>query len=407
MPVRSTKMEIEVKSKIPDEKIKAVNVLVELRIKDYLSIANQIIDKNDMQRKRIKSSKTVYSLLRHDMRQGCTIPPIFLAVRKDAVTANKGTNANVTPSDTAIKSYIETKQLIILDGLQRTYQMLELEAELIKEGDKEALKRFVDRKIRAEIFIGINKIGILYRMLTLNTGQTPMSIRHQIEILYQDYLGQNKIEGVELVREIDTSKKVGLGRYKFNEIVDGFQSYLEKDELAMDKSSILEEVKSLEKLAKVGQKKELFQDFVSCFHAFFQKISNLGKGFRIDDDDDIWDKMPQPFGVDIVSMFLKSQVLTGFGSALGVLEDAENIDDFEGLIPVIKKIQLGGSKDEVFMDLIEKMETIRKTSKKIGNSQRRYFYFFFKSLFNSDLDSYLNISKAIGKAFQSYKVEFL
>lgn len=93
--------------------------------------------------------------------------------------------------------------MIILDGLQRTYTILDLESELVKEHDDETLDRVLNNSIRVEIYLGINKIGILYRMLTLNTGQTPMSIRHQIEILYSDYLDKS-INDITLLRETDS-----------------------------------------------------------------------------------------------------------------------------------------------------------------------------------------------------------
>jgi hypothetical protein len=399
-------MNITFLSRIPDYKINALNVLVQLPIKDYLSIASSIIDKNEMQRKRVKSSKSIYSLLRADLRKGCTIPPVFLAVRKEAVGSEKKIADLEKLKDTEIKTYIEKKKLIILDGLQRTYQMIELENELKKEGNKEELNRYLNRPVRAEIYIGINKIGILYRMLTLNTGQTPMSTRHQIEILYQDYLGQNKINGIELVKEIDSSRKLGLGKYKFNEVVDGFQSYLEKDDLGIDRGSILEDVKSLEKLSKVGQKKELFQDFVLCYHHFLEKVIALSDDWELDEDDAQNFGQGQPFGMSAEDIFLRGQVLTGFGAAIGSLEDAELIDDLDEIDTVIKKIKLGGDPEDVFENLLETLEKIRKTSKKIGNSQRRYFNFFFRSLFNSDGESYLNIAKTVNKAFANYSVEF-
>lgn len=50
-----------------------------------------------------------------------------------------------------------------------------------KEPHKET--QFNENKL-VEIYFKINRFGNLYRMLTLNTGQTPMSLRHQIEILY-------------------------------------------------------------------------------------------------------------------------------------------------------------------------------------------------------------------------------
>ncbi len=400
-------MAISILSKISDNKINALNVLIQISVKEYLSIATDIIDKNEMQRKKIKSSRSVYSLLRNDLRQGCTIPPICLAIRKEAVGKQLKLSEIEKISDADITKLIQKKQVIILDGLQRTYQLLELEAELKKQGETDVLRTFHNRPLRAEIFIGVNKIGILYRMLTLNTGQTPMSVRHQIEILYQDYIGDNKISGVKLLKEVDGSKSYGVGKYKFNEIIDGFQSYLEKDELAIDKSSLLEDVKSLEKLSKVGQKKELFLDFVLTYHSYIEKIVALSTKWSFDKESDIAEKINQPYGNSALEIFCKGAVLTGFGAAIGTLEDTAQIKDFDVIIVNMKKLKLGGDSDEVFTDLIEIMDKIRTTSKKIGNSQRRYFYYFFKSLFNPELDSYLNIHKTIHKAFQTYKVEFL
>jgi hypothetical protein len=392
-------------SRLTDKKINALNVLVEIRLKTYLTIANHIIDKNEMQRKKVRSSKSVYSLLRNDLKQGCTIPPICLAVRKEVIESGHSIVDLEDITDNQIIKYILDKNLIILDGLQRTYQLIELEQELKKIGDKEELANFYNRSLRAEIYIGVNKIGILYRMLTLNTGQTPMSIRHQIDILYQDYLGKNHIKDVELIKEIDGSKRVKLGYYKFNEIVDGFQSYLEKDELSIDRSSLLEDVKSLEKLSKVGQKKDLFKEFILCYHAFINQIVSLSDDWTTDDNEE-FGEINLLFGNNVESIFIKSQVLTGFGAAIGSLEDSE-ITTIQKIIKSLDKMNLGGDVDETFSDLIHTMERIRTTSKKIGNSQRRYFYYFFKALFNPEADAYLNIKKTIAKAFQNYRVEFL
>ncbi|WP_152267099.1 hypothetical protein [Agriterribacter humi] len=400
-------MEIKILSRISDRKINALNVLIEIRIKDYLSIANQILTNNELQRKKVKSSKSVYSLLRNDLKSGCTIPPIFLAVRKEAVGSQKKLEEIEKITDKQIITLIEQKKLLILDGLQRTYQIIELEQELKKGRDSETLAKFLARPLRAEVFIGINKIGILYRMLTLNTGQTPMSVRHQIEILYQDYLGEHKIDGIEIIREVEGGKAIKLGKYKFSEVVDGFQSYLEKDELAIDRGSLLEDVKTLEKLSKVGQKKELFQSFVLSYHHFLSKIITLGKKWELEEDDAFFEAVPQPFALDVETLFLRSQVITGFGAAIGSLEDAEKLKDIDYLLTLIAKIKLGDTSENTFEQLLTNLETIRKTSKKIGNSQRRYFYFFFKALFNDDGDAYLNVKKAIDKAFQNYKVEFL
>ena len=86
---------------------------------------------------------------------------------------------------------------------------------------------FYSNKLRIELYLGINKFGILYRMLTLNTGQTPMSVRHQIEMLYQDYLTHD-IEGIKVLREVDENNNNELGTYNFKSVIEGFNSYLKE-----------------------------------------------------------------------------------------------------------------------------------------------------------------------------------
>jgi hypothetical protein len=333
-------MEIDIRSRIIDEKIGALNVLAEIKVGDYLEIAKFIIDDNEMQRKKVKSSRTVYSLLRNDLKEGCTIPPIFLAVRKDAIDGDEQEFLSRV-TDEEIKYSIIQKQLIILDGLQRTFQMLAIEEEFKKSGESEALERFRNRKLRLEVYVGINKIGILYRMLTLNTGQTPMSIRHQIEILYQDYVIDTKIPGVNLLREVDGARTVGIGNYKFSDIVDGFQSYLEKNELSIDRATLLDDIKSLEKLAKKGQDVELFQQFLKVFHKFMVKIEQVSQDWDFNRMEYI-DDFTHPFGRNVGNFYLRPQVITAFGAAIGILEENDVITDLDELSNELDNMVLGG-----------------------------------------------------------------
>ena len=61
-------------SKIHDNRINCTNILVETTIGEYLSFAESIIKNNELQRKRVQRSATVYSLLKNDLlkrRCGC------------------------------------------------------------------------------------------------------------------------------------------------------------------------------------------------------------------------------------------------------------------------------------------------------------------------------------------------
>ena len=81
---------MEIMSRIKDYRINSINLYVETTFGEYLSFADQIIKNNELQRKRVKTSKSVYSLLKDDLKKGCVMPPLVLAVTKtDVIDADE------------------------------------------------------------------------------------------------------------------------------------------------------------------------------------------------------------------------------------------------------------------------------------------------------------------------------
>lgn len=388
---------MEIINKIYDKRIKALNCLIEIDLGEYYKLSNKILDLNQFQRRRVKSSSTVYSLLKNDILEGCVIPPIVLAHSKF-----KDEKSVEEISDIEIIELIQSQQdkLIILDGLQRTYTIKDLYEELEKKEDNANLTIVSSQKLRIEIYLGIDKIGILYRMLTLNTGQTPMSIRHQIEILYSDYL-TNPIDGITFITETAERRVENINQYNFKDIVEGFNSYLDRDYLTIDRFDILDNIKSLEKLSKENQSKDLFNEFVKVYHKLTLFVNERLQDWTFEEDDDRR-LSGQPFVRSIDKLFSKSQVMTGFGSAIGKLIDLNllsEISDIENLIE-----QINTDESLTFMhQLMYNLDVIRVNAKKIGNDQRMYFHFLFRELFDSKGDAYLNFSRSISEAFASYQ----
>ncbi len=390
---------MEIISILEDKRIKSINILTEFTIQEYLKTADDIIRNNPFQRKRVKSSSTVYSLLRDDLKLGCIIPPIVLALNKN-IDETRGIR---DLGKTELEKYIteNLKDALILDGLQRTYNIIDANDELEKTGDTEGLINYHNNKIRCEFYLGIDKIGILYRMLTLNTGQTPMSLRHQIEILYSDYLKQN-INGITLFREIDEKVARTTGQYSFKEVIEGFTSYLLRDYLTFDRSDILENIKSLEKLSKENQGLDIFTNFIQAYHTFQLKMVDVLKNWKFQEEAFEYNLSTAPFGKDAISIFNKSQTMTGFGAAIGFLKDQE-LSSLEKTLADISKIKFDVSTESTMDDLLYKLDEIRKNASKIGNAQRAYFYYFFRELFNENGDSYLSISLSIENAYKRYR----
>lgn len=381
-------------SSLRDSRINATNVLIELTIGEYSRLAVDITKNNIFQRRRVGSSKTVYSLLKQDLMQECVIPPIVLAL------TSASSRFDSQHLESFPKHLADNKEhLVILDGLQRTYTILDLLSDLQKAGDQETLEKVMSNKIRVEIYVGLNRIGILYRMLTLNTGQTPMSLRQQIEILYLDYI-DSTVEGVELIRETDNRPATHINQYNFKDVVEGFNAYLDRDELPIEKSDILENIGGLEKLSKENQASDLFGLYIKSWHQFILKIDEICANTRLSEE--YLEKKTTPFGKSALQVFKKPQAMSGFGAAVGKMIDFEMIRNFDDLDTIIEGFGIDEPVD--FLEEINNsLDWIKSNTKKIGNAQRSYFQFFFRDLINKDSDSFGRPQLAASSALRKYQ----
>lgn len=127
-----------------------------------------LIDRLDIQRN-IQDSK-FYSRLEKDLIKGCIMPPITLAfVDNNALEIKEGK---------ALAAYLNEniKEGFILDGIQRLNTL----QRTFKKSSSELKPK---RVLFLNIVVCSSMDNLLYRMITLNNGQKPMSARHQIEIL--------------------------------------------------------------------------------------------------------------------------------------------------------------------------------------------------------------------------------
>jgi hypothetical protein len=374
---------------IRDRKIGCQNHLIEMTIGEYYAISQNILQNNEYQRRRVKSSSTVYSLLKEDLKQGCIMPAIVLALTQD-----------LQQEEDVIEVINNNKdRIIILDGLQRSYTI----RDLVKDVSGSLIddeKNVLNFPLRVELYTGINKFGILYRMLTYNTGQTQMSTRHQIEIIYSDYIDREQ-NGIKFIREIDDASPRKIGEYKFRDVVDGFSSYLERDYLSLERIDILNSIKSLQELTKEDPNAELFDVFIHCYNSLVSKIEVQGNNWSPDAENLSLERI---FAPSIISTFNKSQSLTGFGAAMGKLIDLGVYENLECAKNKLEEVDLTNVEDGMDLFVI-KMDVVRKNAKKIGNDQRLFFYHFYRGLLSVDADSFMNIKGAVEYAARQYERE--
>ena len=198
----------------------STNVLyAEILAKDYIDLVGKDFDKFEIQRKRVEPKK--YSRLKSDFRDGALLPGITLAIEFSKVDKYLELIKNEEFSEIA-KFLSENEEIYILDGLQRTYIINDLinEGKIINENQKLLLEIWFEKEIN----------HLIYRLIVLNSGQRPMSMRHQVELLFMTLKNSltKDIDGLELYLEKDGHIRSKAKKYAFDRIVNAYYSFLTK-----------------------------------------------------------------------------------------------------------------------------------------------------------------------------------
>jgi hypothetical protein len=196
------------------------NVLyAEILANDYIKLVGKDFDKFEIQRKRVEPKK--YSRLKSDFKEGALLPGITLAVELSSV--EKYFSLIETGNFQEIEKLLNAnEEIYILDGLQRTYIINDLlnEGFVFKEDQKMLLEIWFEKEIN----------HLIYRLIVLNSGQKPMSMRHQVELLFMTLKNNlmNDIDGLELYLEKDGQIRSKPKKFAFDRIVNAYYSFLTK-----------------------------------------------------------------------------------------------------------------------------------------------------------------------------------
>jgi hypothetical protein len=398
-----------------DKKIMGINVSAEMTIAEYLDFAEVIIENNDLQRTQVRSEGKPYELLRRDLAEGCVIPPIILAVSDGTdgnlrslvqeVIATDSVSDNLSEIQREIQSAINERRVLILDGLQRTYTLLSVLSDL-SDGSESSMKdKFLGRHIRFEIYLGLSKQGILYRMLTLNTGQTPMSFRHQLEILYHDYLdGKNLPVGIEVVREKDERRARGTNRYKFSDVVEMFYSFSTGSPLPYDKQALVGSLKEMSFLEdyKYEPESDAMADLLANYNKFARHVGALSMNWSFSPERT--PTISRPFGNSVDAIFSRTQPMAAFGAECKRLIEKGIYENLSGVSNSIDKLKFESSPEASLDQLVLVLNEIGGRAKKIGDAQRYFFQLAFREMLLPDANGYLNLSSAWVNAQEKYEM---
>lgn len=180
-----------------------------------------LIGRLDIQRDPLKTK--FYSRLEADINRGCIMPPITIAL----VSANDDFK-----DDNDVISYITNNldNAFILDGIQRLNTLHRSSLHEMFDKEKYLFFNFV---------IASSRDRLLYRMITLNNGQKPMSARHQIDVLAETFFDFSELD-LQLISEKGKGRVRAPDTFKKADFVKGYIAYL-SGSVNIDNQKIIEE----------------------------------------------------------------------------------------------------------------------------------------------------------------------
>lgn len=187
-----------------------------------LAVLVPLIGRLDIQRDALKTK--FYARLEDDIVRGCVMPPITVALIHSFTKKR--------PALTEVTEFISKHiaDAFVLDGIQR---LNTLKKASIKDGFNSS------RNIHINFVIAGSRDRLLYRMITLNNGQKPMSARHQIDVLADSFFNFDEV-GLSLVAEKGSGRVRAPETFKKADFVKGYVAYL-SESVNVDNQKIIEE----------------------------------------------------------------------------------------------------------------------------------------------------------------------
>lgn len=209
---------MEILGKAIDQRTHTRVVYAQMTVDEYLDLVGPNFDEFSIQRRREKHRG--YARLKADAEAGALLPSITLAYDPRLVAPLQEL---FDADDTAhLKASLQDGQgkVNILDGLQRTYILSEIRnsGAMFKAG----------QKLLVEFWLEDDHRNLIYRIIVLNAGQKPMSMRHQIEVLFATFKPhlEEEIPQLTLLTERDGARRVRSRKYGLDRVATSYQAFL-------------------------------------------------------------------------------------------------------------------------------------------------------------------------------------
>lgn len=379
--------------KITQPAMRCSSVMIDLSPKEYLTLVGDIYREDGGipgQRAplRTKTAKTIRSRMIADILRGVSLPPVVIGILLSQ--EQYALVANVEERDEFWRMVISlnTADISIIDGMQRTTALFEA---------MEQLQKHPVSEIRVEFWIATEVNSLIYRMLVLNTGQVPWDISRQLEAIYRPVLKSidSSVQGTIKFLSKDDGKRSNLGSHEY-ETED-------VAELLLIFSARKREVNIRDQIAQDFVRLDLIEstlhvDLVHYFTESLKLLSRLNAAFSELDGNTGEINRKYARGADILRGF---PAKAGFFSALGIyLFDKPGFEtdwpavplkfelvreNIERIIQSIHAADTHEKKEEIirFEDMRERIIQHGQAATQIGRFEREFFEVGFSALFEN------------------------
>ena len=358
-----------------DERINGFCATITCTYEWYLAATTGAEANLNIQRGIIKDSKA-YQTLRADLRRGCILPPLVLAVSGVALPAGlKAAALNDAALREPLIAELQAQMNLprpgdtyIIDGLQRTNALRQTRDDLATLVEEKA--KFLARPLRIEIWLNIPFGAVAYRMLLLNAGQKPMSMKHQVEILSMKLAEDLRpITGLEILMSLSAQRRVHAGQFTLAKLSQSFQAWLQGTPNIDVRNTVMEQLLAESAIETLGTSLS-----GANAHDDFKALV----GWIVEMDQAIWATESQFFG--------NETVLLGLSAAVGAAQRNDQLRDrMKRSLNALKAAVTGGNTNVLavqrFNDL-RQGEDVRKIN--VGQFTRDMVYRAFQEYFLSD-----------------------
>lgn len=379
-------MELKIISLLNDNRVNCLSVLAEMKVSEYLNNIDAD-SKLSGQRDVLKTSSAIAIRKRmiEDLKSGAVIPPIVLGLIVDTPTA--ATLSDELQIIDLINLNIGSENLSIIDGMQRTESL----RQAVLSNSK-----INDRIFRVEFWIANNVSSLIYRMLVLNTGQVPWTVRRQIEIIHKPLIKEviKSVPGIKLNEIDDNTRRTNSGEYPANSIIELYMVYGARKESVDTKEKLADDFNRLDIINMSGDN-EYTKHFYQAINLLFNLDNAISKFQgntepligKFKSGKDLFTSMPSKVGF-IVSIAREVVGRPG-GTERSQSEQEQRIGHLTTqLSTLIEKIEsLKGDSLEEFMSFVTLNEKIQSLpTQRIGDAERDFFVKAFTSLIESKFE---------------------